>query len=152
MNICTCDMPERWAKDPEFPIEFDPAMNEYYILFGKNSGGKYFISFCPDCGGKMPESKRGEYFMEPLESEVLQMRKLLKNIKDPDSMRKILGEPDDIWNPSQENEDEIHFYDVEKFKTQYTYSSKWQSIDLYIDEKEDGSVSFFWAGKEKPKE
>ena len=72
-------------------------MNEYYIIFGKNSG-KYFISFCPDCGGKMPESKRGEYFMEPTEDEVLQMRELLKNVKDADSMRQILGEPDDIWN------------------------------------------------------
>jgi hypothetical protein len=152
MNYCECDMPQRWAKDPEFRIEFDQTMNEYYIVFGKNSGGKYFISFCPDCGGKMPQSKRDEYFMEPLETELHEMRELLKKVKDAVSMRQILGEPDDVWNPSTKDEDEIHFYDVEKFKTQYTYSCKWQTLDLCINEKEDGSVSFFWSGKAKPKE
>jgi hypothetical protein len=100
----------------------------------------------------MPESKRNEYFMEPLETEVQEMRELLKKVKDADSMRQILGEPDDIWKPSSQNEDQARFFEVEKFKTQYTYSIKWQSLELCINEKEDGSISYFWSGKEKPKE
>lgn len=148
---CKCDMPERWAKDPEFPIEFDPSMNEYYIVFGKNSG-KYLISFCPKCGGKMPESKRGEYFMEPSEDEVLEMRELLQKVKDVASMRLILGEPDYFSDWTAEEERPNKFYTVERFKRQYTYLSKWQSLGICIEEKDDGSLSYVWFGKEKPKQ
>lgn len=90
--------------------------------------------------------------MEPLEIEVHQMRELLKEVKDADSMRKILGEPDDSFNWSEEQEHRSKYYPTERFKTQYTYSSKWQSLGICIEEKDDGSISYFWFGKEKPKQ
>lgn len=88
--------------------------------------------------------------MEPLETEVLQMRDLLKNVKDANSMRKVLGDPDYFHDWQETPRDK--FYNFQKFKTQYTYLSKWQSVGVVIEEKDDGSISYFYFGKEKPKQ
>lgn len=149
-NTCKCDMPQRWTKDPKFPIEYDALMNEYYIRFGNS--GKHLLFFCPECGGKMPQSKRGDFFTDPDEGEVQQITKLLRSVTDVASMRSTLGEPDLTFQWSPDEDYPIEYYPIEKWKTQYTYSSKWNSVDLCICEKEDGTINYFWYGKEKSKQ
>ena len=97
----------------------------------------------------MPDSKRGDFFTVPAEDEVKQMRILLADVTDVASMRSVLGEPDRTVHWSEDKDLRNDYYPIERWKTQYTYLSKWTSLDLCVCEKEDGSVTSFWHGKEK---
>ena len=58
-------MPDRWASDPSFPVVFDIEMNEYAVVHAPNQQTQAIMRYCFWCGGALPDSKRGMFFMEP---------------------------------------------------------------------------------------
>lgn len=145
---CNCKMPEKWSKDPHFPLEYDAALNEFNIVHGEARNFRTPILYCPYCGGRLPESKRDTFFVRLDETEEKQMQELMTRVCDVESMRNILGEPDRSYE-SLINEEQRQLYEMKKWKRQYTYESRWRTLCLYIFERDDGSVQYSWAPKEK---
>jgi hypothetical protein len=142
-------MPDRWAKDPAFPVIFDPAMNEYAVLHGPNQRPQAVMRYCFWCGGALPESKRGSFFMEPDPVEVAAMKEFLAQVSDTRSMRRVLGEPDatfaclrDEYSKQQEE-----IYNSDWCEKEYVYQSRWRTLCLTIGERKDGSLSIAFFGK-----
>src|SRR5258708_35183706 len=95
---CQCVHWAEWAADPFCPIWFNPSMNEYNILFGEQAANCIVVRFCPSCGGRMPESRRGDSFTTPSREEFAEARALLQGVRDVGAMRSALGEPDEIFD------------------------------------------------------
>lgn len=149
MNECSCDILKIWVKDPNFPLEFDAETNEYSIVHGKQ--GKFLISYCPNCGGKLPESRRGTFFEEPDQADVKEVREIMRSVSDIESMRKILGEPSQAFQWPLDEEEHSKLYGIKKWKTQFDYADRWKTLTLSIFEGQDGSIEYFFAGKEIPR-
>lgn len=144
-SVCSCGRPQMWANDPNFPLYHDSKMEEYFIRDASNR--RFMISYCPSCGGKLPQSRRDSFFTIPDQAEVSDMRKIMSRIKNVDQMRGILGEPDEAyqWTMPKEFHD---FYNVEKWKMQFTYSNRWATLTLCVYQHDDDSISYDWSGKE----
>lgn len=140
-------MPQKWAKDPRFPLIYDKQMNEFAILRDKDD--KFLIFYCPFCGGRLPESKRRNFYQIPDKAEVKQLRKLMKGVQDIETMRKVLGQPDQVCKWKREDDSE-KVYKIEKWKKLYMYEKLWKSIRLWVFELDDSSLSYTWAGKGIP--
>jgi hypothetical protein len=54
----------------------------------------FMLYYCPFCGGRPPESRRGELFVEALPEEELELKRRLDGVKTIDEIIAILGEPD----------------------------------------------------------
>jgi len=74
-DICDCDVLQRMADDPKFPIEFDATLNEYHITHAGD--GYALIYYCPFCGGS-----------------TLRLSELTKNLRTIQDVTTALGEPD----------------------------------------------------------
>lgn len=59
---CECGFPKRWFADPTWPVEFDERMNEYNLV---HDGAKAIMRYCYWCGGRLPDSKRDNFFTTP---------------------------------------------------------------------------------------
>ena len=132
---CECNMPNRAVESDSFPVTYDEQMGEFHLL--TTPSGHAAMRFCPWCGGAFPESKRGSFFTEPRTDEEDEVVRLVSSISGCEDMRRILGSPDHT----------IHTGPPEKQRTQYTYSSKWETIELTIRESADGKLSFSYGGK-----
>ena len=144
-------MPEKWAVDPTFPVTFDAKFNEYTVVCGADQRGKAMMHYCFSCGGLLPESKRGTFFTEPSAVEMGEVKRIMEQVRDSKTMRAILGEPD-YESPRSNDEaslEHARIYNVRQYTTQYTYNSRWQTLSLFVQEQEDGSVRYFLAGKYK---
>jgi hypothetical protein len=94
--LCKCGFLERSSKDQEMPIKFDPELNEYNFIFTAANGeeASMRIYHCPFCGGRAPESKRGELFAKVSKDEISRLSKLTENIHTLEDALRGLGEPD----------------------------------------------------------
>jgi hypothetical protein len=93
---CTCKYLSDGAADPNTPIRFDPDLNEYSIVYWFGGGDEYgsmSIYHCPWCGGRTPESRRGDLFASVPESEYERLRELTAGIEALDDAFRILGNP-----------------------------------------------------------
>jgi hypothetical protein len=79
---CTCDLLQRVANDPFYPIVFDTDTNEYHFTW--NDGALLVIGHCPFCGGAAPESKRALLFAQIPGPEESRLAKLLKGVTSMD--------------------------------------------------------------------
>lgn len=68
MKLCECKSLDNYSQDPEIPISFDSKFNEYSIDFGPEKEGKIFLKYCFNCGGLLPESKRGEVLLNQMKN------------------------------------------------------------------------------------
>jgi uncharacterized protein DUF6980 len=148
---CRCGRPERWANDPSFPVVFDVAMNEYAVVHGPDQRAQALMRYCFWCGGALPASKRGTFFMEPDPMEIAAMKELLVHVSDAISMRRVLGEPDATFDCSRDeySEQEAKIYNIERCAKEYVYQSRWRTLCLAIGERKDGSLSIAFFGKAK---
>jgi hypothetical protein len=89
---CDCRTLERLVKEPEIPVTFDAALNEYHIQ--TSGGGHVVIYHCPHCGCHMPKSRRGELFMRISYAEQDRLRSVVQDIKTVDDALALLGPPD----------------------------------------------------------
>ena len=93
---CTCKYLSDGAADPNTPIRYDPYLNEYSIIYWFGGGGEHgsmSIYHCPWCGGRTPESRRGDLFSSVAESEDDRLRELTAGIKALNDAFRILGNP-----------------------------------------------------------
>ena len=134
-GACECMWPGRAVESNLFPVAFDEKMGEYHLL--TIPSGHAIMRYCPWCGGVFPESKRDSFFTSPSDHEVKEMNGLFQSIKDADDMRRVLGEPDRI--ASGENN--------KPWAYQYTYSTKWETLELFVHESGDGELTLSYGGK-----
>jgi hypothetical protein len=131
-QFCRCSQPKRWISDPYVPIVFDKQMNEFHLRHGLSGNDYFVLYYCFFCGGKLPESKRGMNYVEPDMEEVGVIAEVMSRADNSQIMRAILGEPD--------RTDLIK--DDSNIKASYTYTSKWQTLDLIVREYTDGHISY----------
>jgi hypothetical protein len=147
---CTCSNWSQRANDLFFPIWLNPETGEYVLLFGDRSAGALVIYYCPTCGRKMPRSRRGDLFNVPSNEELKEARLLLEKISDIASMRAVLGEPDDVFEWfKDETGKPIANPDGPAFVRQHKYLSQWKTLQVTIQENENGQLRFFFYGQQK---
>jgi hypothetical protein len=147
---CACpDWPKR-ARDPFFPVWYNEKMNEYIIISGEIAANSLVVYFCPSCGGRMPKSRRGEFFTIPTDTELAEARTILEGINDVSSMYALLGEPDDVcdWF-TDEHGKPLRNPDGATFRCQYTYKSRWKTLRVVIQEWENSELVFYFYGQPK---
>lgn len=146
-HACDCGLPSKCAEDPNVPVGFDAELKEYFIQ--SHDGGVWVMYYCFFCGGRMSESKRGDEFLAPSESELQEIHSLVRNIKTAKDMVEVLGEPDEVvgYSENQHNEFEMKLYDVEAWKKRYFYRERWETFNLIVHESIDGKLVYFMPGK-----
>ena len=149
MSECNCQLPSQWAKDPNVPIQFDPKLNEYNLLGDARTITLYY---CPFCGRRLPESKRGELFVEasPEEQSALQTR--LKGMKTIGEVIAILGEPDiDFGSMLFQPEDKAIYGYIDVIRA-IRYNRLAKTIEVTVQELEDGNLQIIYTAQIKPTE
>jgi hypothetical protein len=132
-----------YALRTNFPIIFDTLTGEYQLSYveSKSAEGemhvKMPIQFCPWSGEELPKSKRGELFFAPNQREIEQAMSAIRNCRTLRDVKAVLGDPDFEIQPS------------ETVKRQWTYSNRWKTIELMIQENSDDSISVFKVPKSR---
>lgn len=148
IQFCGCGVWAKRANDPFFPIWYNAKTNEYILLFGRIAANAVTIIFCPSCGGRMPKSRRGDLFTIPIDEELAEARALLEQVDGVDAMRSLLGEPDAVFDGFKDEYGEpLRNPDGPDLIRQYTYSSRWKTLSVSIQEYEGGTLQFFFMGQ-----
>lgn len=91
---CECDRVRWAANEPRVPIAFDAKLGEYH-LERRDDDGYEIVFFCPFCGGRTPETKRGELFQFVSQAEKDRLAETyFEPLRTIDDVRRELGEPD----------------------------------------------------------
>lgn len=135
---CSCNCLSKWASDPFLAVQYDEPMGEYVIE------GVGILYYCMACGGRLPESKRGDFFSKPSSEEIEEVRKALEGISRVDEVDARLGPPDRIteWEESPED-----LFRCEKWDRSLSYLKRWKTLNLIIFEKSDKINSYAISGK-----
>src|SRR5437660_1532175 len=92
---CQCGYPDKWAANPNCPVEFDQTFNEYRLIL-KDECSYYVLYFCFYCGGELPESKRAAMFAQPDKGELESAYAQLEGATSVADVLHRLGKPDAI--------------------------------------------------------
>ena len=159
---CNCQAIQNYVNDGNSPIEYDPKLNEYNIIYEKDRGVhcKIQLYFCFFCRGKLPKSNRGKLFTKPSVVEIFKAGRLIRNIKTEKDIVKILGEPDRKMSfdkppfselPEEERSKRTFHHE---WKAQYEYTSKWNTLDVlftvYQNGKTDSAIAGKYIGEKNP--
>ena len=142
-KTCECGHPERWAADPTWPVEFDERMNEYNLV---HDGVKAIMRFCYWCGGRLPDSKRGDFFTTPDETELAEVRALLADAKTAEDVFRILGSPDETHDWKEPARPSYVDGKTIRWKRTFRYSTRWKTLILDVYDMPDGRISFSTYG------
>ena len=93
-GYCNCRNPDEWKVNDKIPISYFEDLNEYHLMC--KGGHGLIMNYCYFCGGKLPNSLRGQYFLELEESEVDEAKSFTKKIDTIEKIYEVLGEPDEI--------------------------------------------------------
>jgi hypothetical protein len=142
---CTCDLLQRVANDPFYPIVFDTDTNEYHFTW--NDGALLVIGHCPFCGGAAPESKRALLFAQIPGPEESRLAKRLKGVTSMDDAINRFGKPDyDGTSTSQHDETEDAGQRIEHHRL-IRYHELSDVAEIWITERPDGRVHWHLQGK-----
>jgi hypothetical protein len=146
-NECNCSSVINWSQTPTFPIEYDPKYQEFNLLaYGKS---KLVMYYCPVCGGQLPKSKRSDFFTTPSDEEMNEITAKLKNINKVEDVVKIFGTPDKKSGARKVNRADREIYELKDLKKTLVFNSIAKTLNLIVQEDENGKVSYFFAGKPK---
>jgi hypothetical protein len=144
---CECGYPEKWAKDPAFPVEYDPHVEEYQIVHGGKRRWRFIMRYCPWCGGRL-RSNRDRLFTTPSEAEKQEVVSLLAGAKSVEDVLRILGQPDEAHSWDDMDSDPASCCGCElKWVRDFKYLSRWTTLNVDILELGDGSITFAISGK-----
>ena len=146
-RICQCGAPEWWIADPHIPVEFDERMNEYGIV---RDGSWTVMRYCFWCGGKLPESKRGDFFTTPSEAELAEVRALLKGCKSHEDVARVLGPPDDVVDMGGQQARKATEPLFARWKQHYRYTTRWESLQVYVPVMIEGGFCYMVRGHYLP--
>ncbi len=96
------------------------------------------MRFCPWCGCPYPESRRESFFQTPSAEDEADVVRVIRVCNTANELRETIGAPDHIFPGGGGSH----------IRRQLTYSSRWESIKLYVFEAFDGSLEFVYGGKE----
>jgi hypothetical protein len=113
-------------------------MNEFHLV---TNGMKAVMRYCYWCGGRLPESKRHEFFSEPSDTEKEEVAQLLREAQTIDDARAILGDPDDTFDENAGGGSLL------KWKRCLRYSRRWQTLVLDVLEMPNGTISYLFCGQ-----
>jgi hypothetical protein len=93
---CKCGFLEREANHPDWPIRFDPELNEYHFIHRTSTAGEaqMMIYHCPFCGGRAPKSRRSEFFHRLTHAEQRRLCELTKDLHTVQDVAAAFGESD----------------------------------------------------------
>jgi hypothetical protein len=128
-RICDCGGPERWVRDPHFPVEFDEQMNEYHLV---RDGARALMRYCFWCGGRLPESRRGSCFTTPSAAEMAEVKGLLDGAKTHEDVLRILGPPDEFRDMGGGVIDKTSGAVLSRWDQHYAYTKRWKTLVVYV--------------------
>lgn len=132
-----CGALQRYAADPSVPIIRDQALNEFHLE--SEESAKYLIlSYCFHCGGRLPESRRSEFFARPSTEDEASVRDKLSGLATVQEVIAALGSPDSEVDIATENA-----------RRYLVYTSVWKSLDVTVCEQADGTIGYCWSGKHR---
>ncbi len=137
---CSCSVLDQLVRAAPEHVVLDERMNEYHLLDGR--GGYRLFYFCPACGGQLPKSRRGDYFTKPSLIDRIRFRLTTCRIQSIDDMYRILGEPDRSIPPGTPG------LEGDQVAT-YTYSKRWNNMEVHVLEQRDGSIQIVCTPKFK---
>jgi hypothetical protein len=92
---CKCGYLERGAKEPDWPIVFDPGTKAFQFKFPTEHGdGSLEIYHCPFCGGAAPKSITDTLFATVSTEETIRLKSILADIKTLDDAIEKFGQAD----------------------------------------------------------
>ena len=148
-GYCNCHNPEEWKVNDKIPVSYCEELNEYHILC--EGGIELVMNYCYFCGGKLPDSLRGQLFVEIDNSEKDEVKFLTDKIDTVEKIHEVLGEPDKIVDRDLKEKDFFILKSKSKCLRWYVYYKRWKSLKLQILENEDGTLGFSispkYAGK-----
>jgi len=150
MRRCSCNIVKLWAKDPRIPIEFDKKLNEYSIVYRDPSGNHSLpLHHCPQCGGRLPKSRRDELFFKPSRSECRRLDRLLRGVQSVDAVVKVLGRPDKRYRAIRFPAREKAIYGYQDIKRSLIYFRLAKTVDVDVQEYDDGKIGISYVPKLK---
>ena len=145
-GYCNCRHHEEWKVNDKIPISYFEELNEYNLMC--EGGHGLIMYYCFFCGGKLPDSLRGQLFYELDKSEEDEVKSLIGKIDTVEKMHEVLGEPDEIVDHDLEEE---NFFVLKKNKNKcvrwYRYNKRWKSLELQVMENEDGTLGCSYVQK-----
>ncbi|MHC5061314.1 MAG: DUF6980 family protein [Planctomycetota bacterium] len=144
-GYCNCRSSEEWKVNDKIPISYFEELNEYHIMC--EGGVTSVMYYCYFCGGKLPDSLRGQLFYELDKSEENEVKSLISKIDTVEKIHEVLGEADKILNRDTEEEAFFVLRNKKKCVRWYVYHKRWKSLELQILEHEDGTLGFSIAQK-----
>ena len=142
---CNCDLLQRTANDPSYPIIFDADTNEYHFTW--NDGAILVIRHCPFCGGAGPKSKRSLLFAQIPRQEESRLAKLLKGVNSMDDAIRRFGKPDydgTAGSHRDETKDAGPCIEHHRFIRYHALSDV---ADIWLTERSDGGILWELHGK-----
>jgi hypothetical protein len=136
-----------WADDPQVPIQYDPQLNEYHLVYGNE--GIILFYYCPICGGSLPKSKRGRLFTKPSAREIAKVKKKMAGGRTVDDIIALLGKPDEHYDSIPPGTDTDRKYGLKDIRQVFKYSSLAKTFDLVLQEYTDGTFDAMFSGKPK---
>jgi hypothetical protein len=125
---CECGMPARCATNPMIPVEFDEEMNEYHLV---RDGAETQMRYCFWCGGHLPKSNLDLFFTRPSESEMAEVKELLKDARSHDDVLRILGPADELCDSNGSSATPGHIY-YSRWNQTYLYTTRWNTLELWV--------------------
>jgi hypothetical protein len=144
---CVCHSLSKWADIMDSPIKYDVELQEYHLV-GLDQSTFYF-HFCPNCGGRLPKSKRDGLFTKPSVREVRLVRERVKDAQSMDEVVQILGSPDRVFDSLIEIGADITKKEYRKSKRAFLYESISEKMNVIVQEYPDGEIETFFLPKLK---
>jgi hypothetical protein len=117
-------------------------LNEFHLV---HEGAYALLRYCFICGGRLPESRRGDSFSVPSEAEAEEVRRLIGTVKTLQDVLATLGNPDETFDGESFHgcaaASEI------RWKRLLRYSSRWKTLVLDVLELPDGGVTYAVSGQ-----
>lgn len=138
VSPCNCRWLLRAVENDWFPIIYDQELQEYQLVIdcGDQGTGTAPLRYCPNCGARLPESKRGELFSKPTDEDLADVDRWIVRIHNATELIELLGKPDSTISGCGGEH-------------QQTYSKPWKSLDLIVKVASDGRLQFIVIGKYK---
>lgn len=138
------------AAEPAGPLKYDERLNEYELVYDSGHGrSSYPVYHCPWCGTRMPESKRSELFNTPDPADLAHLSTRLEGARTVRDVIARLGEPDRVW-PGFNDDERQRVLELPRILRQLDYLRLSPTVQVIVQEREDGSVSWNFCGLPLP--
>lgn len=144
---CGCGTLNQWSKTYAELVEFDSFMNEFKLDLKEH--GKLLMYFCPECGGRLPASRRTELFQPLSESERLKLEQILKGAYTVEEIEARLGPADRTIAGIDRTNIQKQVYEQRPIQRQLIYDNVVSSASIVVQEFAAGDILILFPPKPK---